>query len=113
MSIQNRIIAVIFSLFLIFIVYILVHKRKLRIEYSLLWFAASFSVLFLSIFDKALELIMQLLGAEVKISVIYFIGLIYLVLLNLHFSVKISKIKEDLKTLSQEYALLHEKIMSK
>jgi len=105
-----QIISIIFSLLLLFVIFELVRKKKLKEQYSIIWFIVGFILLLFSVFNGLLELISKLFGIfyapALLILIVIFLGSI----LVLHFSVIISKLSEQNIKLAQEIALIKNKI---
>lgn len=93
-----------FSLFVIIIE--LVRRRKMREEYSLLWLLSGAVICILSLWYDALAWITRLVGAVYPPSTLFFFGLIFLAVINIFYSVKLSKLSGELKNLAQKIALL-------
>ncbi|MDQ2730095.1 MAG: DUF2304 domain-containing protein [Armatimonadota bacterium] len=91
---------------LLIIVIELVRRRRLREDYAWLWLCIAGLTLLFSIQLHWLINLTHALGATIPASGAYFIGLLFLVLVNLHFSVKSSELAGRLKTLAQHSALL-------
>lgn len=106
---RNIIAAFIVGSGLIFLIIELVRQRKLREEYSQLWFATGLAVLILIVWSDLLGWLSHLIGAVSQISTIFFFAFIFLMLISLHFSIVISKLTNQLKNLAQEHALLRSK----
>jgi len=96
----------------IFIAYIsrLIIKGKLREEYAIVWCICTFVLIVFSFWTKGLELISKLFGVfdppNLVFTAFIFIILIYL----LHLSVVSSKSHQSINRLTQELALLKEKM---
>ncbi len=88
----------------------LIRKRKLREEYSVLWFATAIGILVLSLWFPLLERLTVLLGVVWPATTLFLFGLIFLVLISLHFSIKVSRLTDQVKDLAQEAALLSEEV---
>jgi hypothetical protein len=82
-----------------------VRRRKLREEYAWLWVMIGVIILVLALWPDLLALITGLLGIELPINTVFFFGLMFMVFINLHFSVKISLLTNQVKRLAQELAL--------
>ena len=107
---RTQVLSVIVGLTLIGVVFDLVRRRKLKEEYSLLWIIAGVVVLVFAIWYDLLLAITRLIGAVAAPSTIFFFGVIFLALISLHFSVRISALSGQLKTLVQEFTLLKDRI---
>jgi hypothetical protein len=106
MPIRIKIVALAISIPMICLIIELVRRRKLREEYSQLWFATWIVILGLMIWFDLLKWISHLIGAYSDISTIFFLALLFLILICLHFSVVISKLTNQIKELGQQHALL-------
>jgi hypothetical protein len=84
----------------------LVRRRALRVEYSWLWIASCLTTVFLILRYDLLVDMTELVGAVVPTSTLFFICILYLALLSLHYSVRISDLTHQVKDLAQEVALL-------
>jgi hypothetical protein len=86
----------------------LVRRKKLKEEYSLLWLVTGFGLLILSISEKLLSGITNFFGAVLPSNMLFFFGLIFVLLLCLHYSLKISQMTTQIKNLAQKMALLED-----
>ncbi|MBX7184229.1 MAG: DUF2304 domain-containing protein [Vicinamibacteria bacterium] len=104
----TRQIVVFLALVLILFVAILelARRRVLRVEYSWLWIASCLTtVLFILRYDLLVKLT-DFVGGVVPTSVLFFLCILYLALLCLHYSIRISALTHQVKDLAQEVALL-------
>ena len=85
-----------------------VRRRKLREEYAWLWVLIGVIILILALWQDLLVLITGLLGIELPVNTVFFFGLMFMVFINLHFSVKISELTNQVKRLAQELAITEE-----
>lgn len=106
MPIKQKVFAIILSIFLIIVIIELVRQRKLREEYSWLWILTGFSLLLLVIWHDLLVEITTFIGAVLPTSTLFFFGLIFMMLINIHYSVKISALTTQIKNITQEITLL-------
>lgn len=97
--------SIIFSLIIFFFIFGLVKNRRVKEEYSILWFAMSIFLLYLSLDRYAIDRLGDLFGIAYKPSVLTLMttGFIFLVLI--HITVAISKLFEQNKELIQEMGL--------
>jgi hypothetical protein len=84
----------------------LVRRRTLRVEYSWLWLAACVTTIVLILRYDLLVALTDLVGAVVPTSTLFFLCILYLALLCLHYSIRISRMTHQIKDLAQEVALL-------
>jgi hypothetical protein len=88
----------------------LVRRRKLREEYSQLWFATWLGILILMVWFDLLKWVSHLIGAVSTVSTLFLFAFMFLILISLHFSVVISKLTDKIKDLSQQHALLQNEL---
>jgi len=90
------------------LVYILemVRRRHLREEYSILWLSGSFIVLVLSLKQDWLNRLSAAVGIAYPPSLLFLIGILFIVLILIHFSITISKLQQMHKKMAQEIALM-------
>jgi len=106
MPIETRIIAVGASLLVLGIVIELVRRRRLKEEYSVLWVITALVLLVLSLWYPLLLKITELVGAVMPSSTLFFFGLVFALLMLLHFSVRVSSMERRVTMLVQEMGLL-------
>ncbi len=107
---RQRIMAILLAVGLIVFIFELVRKKKLGEEYSWLWMLTGGVILILAIWYDLLLLITRLIGAVLPVSTIFFFGLFFLILISLYLSVKLSKLRNQIKELTQKLAILSEKV---
>jgi hypothetical protein len=103
---RTRAVAVLGSLIILGLVIELVRRRRLKEEYSLLWIVTAVVLLVLSLWYGLLLDITDLVGAVLPSSTLFFFGLVFVILLLLHFSVRISLLERRITSLVQELGLL-------
>ncbi len=84
----------------------LVRKRKLREEYSLIWIGTALILMVLAWQYPLLDHFRRLIGAVEPTSALFFGALVFLMLVALQFSVRLSKLTWRNRMLSQRVALL-------
>ncbi len=104
----TRQIVVFLALVLILFVAIveLARRRVLRVEYSWLWIASCLTTVLLILRYDILVELTDFVGAVVPTSTLFFLCILYLALLCLHYSIRISALTHQVKDLAQEVALL-------
>ena len=106
MTMHQRIFAFILAMGLFIFIVDLVRRRKLQEEYAMLWLIAGASIAVLSICYPLVVLITRIIGAAAPMSTLFFLGLFFLISINIHYSVKISRLSKRIKDQAQELALL-------
>lgn len=106
MDTRTRLTAVVGSLLILGMVIELVRRRRLKEEYSVLWVLTALGLLVLSNWYGLLISVTNAIGAVLPSSTLFFFGLIFALLMLLHFSVRISLLERRITMLVQEIALL-------
>lgn len=101
-----RFVAIASSLLLLGVVIELVRRRRLKEEYSLLWIVTTLVLLLLSIWYNLLLWVTHTIGAVLATSTLFFFGLVFVILMLLHFSVRISELERRVTSVVQELGLL-------
>jgi len=110
MPIRQKIFAILISIALMIFIVELVRRRKLREEYSWLWLLTGVIILILASWHDLLIYVTHFIGAALPTSTLFFLGLVFLFLIAVQFSTKISKLTDQVKNLTQENALLKERV---
>lgn len=106
---KTRVVAVGGSVIVLALVIELVRRRRLKEEYSLLWVVTALCLLVLSLWYELLEGITNAIGAVSPPSTLFFFGLVFALLMLLHFSTRISSLERNVTALMQELALANVK----
>ena len=106
MPIQQKIFALIVSVLVFVFIVDMVRKRRLREEYSVLWLATSVVMFILVLRYKWLVSLTFFIGATTTTTTLFLFALIFLILLSVQFCIKISRLTDQVKNLSQENALM-------
>jgi hypothetical protein len=106
MDIRIRILTIGGALAVLLMVIELVRRRKLKEEYSVLWVFTAVFILLVSVWFSLLSKVTSAIGAISPASTLFFFGLLFCLVLLLHFSVRISSLERRLTALVQEVGLL-------
>jgi hypothetical protein len=106
MDIRIRILTIGGAAIVLLMVIELVRRRKLKEEYSVLWVFTAALVLLISIWFSLLQKATDAIGAISPASTLFFFGLLFCLILLLHFSVRISSLERRLTLLVQEVGLM-------
>ena len=112
MPLQQQIFALIVSALVFVIVIDMVRKRRLREEYSVLWLLTSVLMFVLIFRYEWLVSLTDLIGAGLPTTTLFLSSIIFLMLLSVQFCIKISRLTDQVKNLSQENALMKAEIES-
>src|SRR3989304_5993796 len=86
----------------------MVRRRRLREEYSILWLFGSAVILVLSVKKDWLDSLAHAVGIVYPPSFLFLVGILFILLILIHFSIAISKLHQMNKRMAQELALLKE-----
>jgi hypothetical protein len=106
MTAKQQIFAILVSLAVFVLTIDMVRKKRLREEYSLLWLGTSVLMLTLILRYDWLLALTKLIGAVLPTTTLFIGSILFLVLLSVQFSMKISMLSNQVKDLVQENALL-------
>ncbi len=101
-----RIISILICIVLVAYVFELVRRKHLNEEYSMGWLITGTMMLILSVSDGLLEGISNMVGATLFTSTLFFFGMLFLVIICLHFSIRISALTNDVRMLTQTIGIL-------
>lgn len=105
-----QIMSIVGSAGLISLLVLLIRKKKLRVEYAVLWIAISILFLIISVFRGLIDLLSNLLGISYQPAALFLVLFVALFLLMLHFSIVISDLKDKINTLVTNLTMLDEKM---
>lgn len=100
-----QLVSIFFSLFIFALIFSLVKRRRIREEYSLLWFAMSLFFLYLSFDRFAIDRLGHLFGIAYPPSVLTLMTTGFTFLLLIHLTVVATRLSEQNKELIQELGL--------
>ncbi len=106
MPLHQKIFAILAGVMLLGLIFELVRKRKLKEEYSWLWILTGIIILALVVWYDLLLFVTHLIGAGNPRTTLFLFGLLFLVLINIHFSIRISTFTDQIKELAQRLAIL-------
>ena len=110
MFFRQKIFALLLSLAIIIFIVELVRRRKLREEYSWLWILTGCIMVVHVIWYDLLVFISRLIGAVLPTTTLFIFGIIFLLFISLHYSIKISTLTNQVKKLAQEIAILDQEL---
>ncbi len=105
-----QIFSIVGSIGLLTLIFELVRRRRLKEKYSLVWLFTGFALLAVATIPGLLNSFGQVMGIYYTPTAFFLIAFFFLTLISLQFSVVISRLSERNKTMSQEVALLKQRI---
>ena len=106
MTERLQIFVIVLGLLIFFGIIELVRRRKLREEYSFIWLLTGFFFVLFALWSDLLNVISAWVGIALPVNTLFFMALIFIFLLCLYFSLRISALSTQVKNLGQQLALL-------
>ena len=106
MPIRQKVFFLSVAVVLLLVIVELIRRRRLRVEYSWLWIASGVTIILLILRYDLLVWLTVTTGAVIPTSTLFFLSILYLALLSLNYSVRLSDLTRQVKELAQEVALL-------
>lgn len=103
---KSRLLAIVGCLLLLSLIVDLVRRRRLKEEYSVLWILTAVLLLVMAAWTDLLSWLTTLIGGVTLSSTLFFLGLVFVFVMLLHFSVRVSALERRLTALVQEIGLL-------
>ena len=88
----------------------LIRERRLREKYALLWLLTSLFVILLSASRHLLEFTALSIGIYYPPALLFLVGVLFLLLVNIGHSVSLSRLSDSNQKLAQEVALLRKQL---
>jgi len=110
MFLHQKIFAIVASILIMIIVVELVRRRRLREEYSWLWLLTGAVIILLVVWYDLLVYVTHLIGAIAPTTTLFIFGLLFLMLISLHYSLQISKLSHQVKEMAQQLTLLKDQV---
>lgn len=85
-----------------------VRKNKLNLRFALLWLVLGVLMLIIDIFPEIITFVASTLGLELASNLLFFLGICFTLILVFGLTLKVSKLNDEVKRLTQEVALLKE-----
>ena len=102
--------AAIASVLLLLVVFELIRSRRLRERYALLWLLTGVVLLVLSLWRGGLNTIAGWFGISgYPPAILFAVGILFILLVLLHYSTVISRLSDESTILAQRLALLEER----
>ncbi len=105
-----QILAILASLGFLFYIARLIVKGKLREEYAIIWIACTLILVVFSVWRDGLEVFSRLMGIYEAPNMVFTGAIFAIMIYLLHLSIVLSKVQDQNKKLTQELALLKEKL---
>jgi len=84
----------------------LLRRRQLQEKYAILWLAVSIVMVPLAFFPTIVNSVATAIGFASGVSLVLFLGIVFLLLVCMHLSWETSRLEEETRTLAEDIALL-------
>lgn len=84
----------------------LLRRRRLREKYAGLWIVVALLVLVAAVFPAVTAWLSDLVGITVPVNLVFFLGLLVLLVVCVQISAEVSELEHENQTLAEESALL-------
>ncbi len=102
----NVVLGLIGSVVVLVAIVEMMRRHRLREKYAVIWFFVAAGVLALAVFPGLLTGTAALLGVQVPVNLLFFVGSLVLLVLTLQHSYELGRLEEKTRTLAEELALL-------
>ena len=106
MSFKLQIIIALIILAGLIVLVNLIRKNKLELKYALSWIFLGVGILIFDLFPDLTSFLASLLGIEVPINMLFFLGFCFSLLIIFSLTVAVSRLSRRVTKLTQELALL-------
>ena len=110
MSLNLRVLLILFSISLFILILNFLSKNKIPIRYSLFWIISSILIFIVGAFPEFVGMFTSIVGFETTSNFVIGIILSMLLVITLILTIIVSKQKKQIKLLIQEVSLLKRKI---
>jgi hypothetical protein len=110
METRIQIVAIAVTLGLLVVVLELVRRRRLLERYAVLWLFSALVLLALAVWKDLLGTVAEAVGIFYPPSALFVIAFGFILVLLLHFSLAVSRLADQTKTLAQRLALLEKRM---
>lgn len=83
---------------------------RLREKYAVLWIIVGIMVVVVGLWPGLLSTLAVWLGVQVPSNLLFFLSIVLLLGVTLHLSLAVSKLEDQTRTLSEEVAILRQRI---
>jgi hypothetical protein len=88
----------------------LLRRRQLQEKYAILWLVVSIVILPMAFFPKLTDNVAEAIGIASGVSLVLFLGIVFLLLVTVHLSWEVSRLEEETRTLAEDLALLRSEL---
>lgn len=112
MPIETRLLMALASLTLMAVIIYLVRRRRLDEKYAVLWLGVGAVMLLAPLSVRMIDLLSRGIGIHYPPAFVFLVGFLGLCLINLQFSVVISRLSRENRVMARKLALIEEQVES-
>ncbi len=105
MTTRQKVFAIVIAVSIFLLILELVRRGKLKEEYSWLWLLAGVIIILPVIKYEILAWLTQTIGAVVHTTALFLFAILFLILVGIFFSIRLSSLSTQVKNLIQELAI--------
>lgn len=105
-----RILLIIGAIVYLGIILFLLKRKKLNVQYSIIWLASAVVLILFALFPYILAVLRDITGIEVVANLVYMLLFMFVILLLLSLSTIVTGFATKIKRLTQTQALLEKRI---
>lgn len=98
--------ALLLSLITVAAIIFLMRSRRIREKYAAAWIVLAIAVVVVGAFPNILSTMARAVGVQTPINLLFLLSGLLLLVLSVQFSIEISQLEEETRTLAEELALL-------
>lgn len=104
------IVAAVASAILLFVIFELIRRRRLREKYAILWLLTGLVLLVLSVWRSGLDTIAGFANVSYAPGILFALGSMFVLVVLIHYATVISKLADQNLALAQRLAMLEERL---
>jgi hypothetical protein len=91
----------------------LLRRRQLQEKYAILWLAVSIVMVPIAFVPTMVDKVAVTFGFASGVSLVLFLGIVFLLLVCMHLSWEVSRLEEETRTLAEDVALLRTEMLDR
>lgn len=107
---RATLLGAIVAVILLVLVFEMIRRRRLQERYAILWLLTAVVLLVLSVWQRAIGYLADLVGVAYPPALLFAVALIFFVVVLLHYSTVLSRLVQQNLALAQAVALLEERV---
>ncbi len=107
---ELRLILLIGSVLYLFVIFFLLKKGKLNVQYSIIWLGLAFAFILFSSVPQVIYILRDIFSIEVPVNLVFTMLFGFIILLLLSLSIIVTGFANKIKRLTQTQALLEKRV---